>query len=74
MAQDFQSYQTLPDYNPPPEPKRNTNRTIMIIIGVLLLLCCCCIVFALLMYFVLGDLLTDALGITQILVPLLNGV
>jgi hypothetical protein len=28
-------------------------------------LCCCCVVGTLLMYFVIGDMITDAMGITR---------
>jgi hypothetical protein len=58
------------EYGQPPQ-QNTTSRTILIVVGVLLLLCCCCIVFGLLMYYVLGDILTDAMGLTQLLPPLL---
>ncbi len=55
---------------PPPTPKSNAPRVALIVVVVLLLLCCCCVVMGLLFYFVLGDMITDALDITQLLLPL----
>lgn len=76
MARNYQNY---PDYGapiPPVEPpyggeppKRNTTRVILMVVAVLLILCFCCLAFALIMYFWLGDIITDALGITRWLLP-----
>jgi hypothetical protein len=71
MAQEYQPYQDFPNYAAPEPPKRNTNRTLLIAVIVVLVLCCCCVVFALLLYFVLGDFITDELGITYLLSPVL---
>ncbi len=68
-ASPFPSTETI-DYTGVGQPKRsNAPAVILIVVVVLLLLCCCCIVFPLLMYFVLGDVITDAMGITSILQP-----
>lgn len=68
-ASPFPSTETV-DYAELQQPKRSRGpAVILIVVVVLLLLCCCCIVFPLLMYFVLGDAITDAMGITGILQP-----
>jgi hypothetical protein len=75
-----QNYPSTEPYQPyvPPEPpyqppaKSNGPRIILIVVIVLLLLCCCCVIFGLLMYFVVGDMITNSMGITQLLLPVLT--
>jgi hypothetical protein len=72
MDQNYQPYNYDPQIPPAgepytPPPQRNTSRTVMIVVGVLLLLCCCCVGGALLFYYVLGDIFTDAMGITRLI-------
>jgi hypothetical protein len=80
MAQNYQSYSDygtpIPPVEPPygEPPKRNTTRIILIVVVVLLVLCFCCIAFAAIMYFWLGDIITDALGITRWLLPWLSSM
>jgi hypothetical protein len=75
-----QTYQTYSDDNaglPPVEelpPAKKRPSIILIVVVVLLLLCCCCLLFTALMYFWLGDIITDALEITQRLAPTLFSV
>jgi hypothetical protein len=72
-----QNYQTYPeDGEPippvdelPPAPKKKGMNAILIVVIVLLLLCCCCIAFTVITYQWLGDIITDALGITQWIAP-----
>jgi hypothetical protein len=71
MDQDYQSYSETGVEELPPAPQKKGPNIIMIVVVVLLLLCCCSIVFLALFYFVLGDMITDALGITQLLNPFL---
>lgn len=71
MAQDYPSSDPYQSYIPPEEPylppQKKGPSWILIVVVVLLVLCCCCVAFTLLFYFYLGDMLTDALGITQLL-------
>lgn len=55
-----------PPYAPPPK-KNNLPMIIAIIVVVILLLCCCCFIFPIFMYYIGGDILTDWMGITQLL-------
>lgn len=61
-----------PPYGTPPSAQPpKSNRTWLIVLIVLLVLCCCCVVFLLLMYFVLGDMILEAIEYTgAILQPL----
>lgn len=70
MDQNYQSYSATSVENLPPAPKKRPN-ILLIVVIVLLLLCCCLVALAALMYFWLGDIITDALGITQLLAPAL---
>jgi hypothetical protein len=72
MNQNYQYYgDTQPPYEPQyaPPKKSNTPMIIAIVVVVVILLCCCCIAFPVFMYYVGGDMLTDWLGITQLLPP-----
>ena len=75
MTQNYPYYNdTQPAYEPPyaPPPKKsNTPTIIAIVVVVLILFCCCCIVFPVFMYYVGGDILTNWMGWTQLLPPLL---
>jgi hypothetical protein len=71
MDQNYQNYSEVGVEELPPAPKKKGPSIILIIVVVLLLLCCCLVVFMALFYFWLGDLITDALGITQFLAPIL---
>ena len=55
---------------PPIEEPQNNNRVWIILVVVLVALCCCCVVVSALMYFVLGDVLMESLGLYT-LAPLL---
>ena len=52
----IQSYAT-----PESAPQKANNKTLIIVLVVVLVLCCCCVIFGLLMYFVLGDPIMEAL-------------
>jgi biotin transporter BioY len=56
-----------PAYDPYAAPANKDNRTriILLVVIVLLALCCCCVIGIPLMYYVIGDMITDALGITR---------
>ena len=69
MDQNVQSYSETPLEELPPAPQKKGPNIFLIIVVILLLLCCCSVGFALVMYFWLGDIITDALGFTQLLVP-----
>jgi len=71
MDQNFQDYSEVAVEDLPPAPKKKGPNIILIVVVVLLLLCCCLVLFTGLFYFWLGDLITDALGITQLLAPVL---
>lgn len=71
MDQNYQSYSEAGVEELPPAPKKKGPSIILIIVVVLLLLCCCLVAFLALFYFWLGDLITDALGITRFLGPTL---
>jgi hypothetical protein len=71
MDQNYQSYPEAGVEELPPAPKKKGPSIILIIVVVLLLLCCCFVLMTALMYFWLGDLITDNLGITQFLAPIL---
>lgn len=76
MDQNYPSSDPYQPYVPPepayapPAPKSNAPRLVLIVAVVLILLCCCCVAAGLLFYFVLGDMITNSLGITQLLLPL----
>lgn len=76
MDQNYPATEPIPQpYIPPEEPylqppQKKGPSWVLIVVIVLIVLCCCCVLFALLFYFVLGDILTDALGITQLFAPL----
>ena len=76
MDQNYQAYPDAGEQIPPvdqlpPAPKKKGMNVILVVVIVLLLLCCCCLAFSVIMYQWLGDLITDALGITQWLSPTL---
>ena len=71
MDQNYQSYTETGLEEPPPAPKKKGPNIILIVVVVLLLLCCCSVALLAVMYFWLGDLITDALEITQWLAPAL---
>lgn len=77
MAENYSPYGTP---IPPVEPRRQralenrTLRIILIAVVILIVLCVCCLAFALILYFWLGDIITDALGITSRLIPTLGMV
>lgn len=48
----------------PVEPEKKKPNVLLIVLIVLAVLCICCVVGSLLMYFVLGDLIIDAMGIS----------
>lgn len=79
MDQNYQSYSDSgagfpPAEELPPAPAKKGRNVLLIVVIVLLVLCCCSIAFALIMYFWLGDIITDALGITQRLAPVLLSI
>ena len=69
MDQNYQSYPDAGEIPPveqlPPAPAKKGPNIILIVVIVLLVLCCCCVAFAALLYFWLGDLITNSMGITQ---------
>ena len=77
-----QNYQTYPESGEeippvdqlPPAPKKKGPNVILIVVIVLVLLCCCCLAFGVIMYQWLGDIITDAMGITQLLAPTLFSI
>jgi hypothetical protein len=73
MAQEYPSTDPYQPYIPPEEPYQPPQKKgpswILIVVIVLLVLCCCCVATTLLFYFVLGDMLTNALGITYLIAP-----
>lgn len=76
MDQSYQSYSDAdadlpPVEQLPPAPDKKRPSIILIVVVVLLLLCCCCLLSTVLLYFWLGDIITDSLGITQLLAPML---
>jgi hypothetical protein len=76
MDQNYQSYSDAGAEIPPvevlpPAPQKRGPSVILIVVIVLLLLCCCCFALAAVLYFWLGDMITDSLGITQWLGPML---
>jgi hypothetical protein len=76
MDQNYQTYpeggeQIPPVEQLPPAPKKKGPSVILIVVIVLLVLCCCGCAFIVIMYQWLGDIITDALGITQWLSPIL---
>ena len=57
------------DYGTPVPPleeetEKKSNTSLIIAIVVVVLLCCCCFIMIPLFYFVLGDMLMEALGLT----------
>lgn len=50
--------------------KSNSKNIILIVVAVLVVLCCCCVGVGLLFYYVLGDMLLEALDI-QVWLPVL---
>lgn len=71
MDQNYQSYSETSVEELPPAPKKKGPNIILIVVVVLILLCCLCLLFAVFMYYIGGDWLTDQLGITQWLAPAL---
>ena len=71
MDQNYQSYSDTGVDVLPPAPKKKGPNIILVVVIVLLLLCCCLAGLAAVSYFWLGDMITDALGITQWLAPAL---
>lgn len=59
------------DYGTPITPieeqSSNTKKIILIVVAVVLGLCCCFLVFGLLLYFVLGDMILEALDIAALI-------
>ncbi len=53
-------------YGAYPPPKKRMSTGLIVLVVALLLLCCCC-AFGALFYFVLGDAITDAIGLTMLL-------
>ncbi len=53
--------------------KNNSKNIILIVVAVLVVLCCCCVGVGLLFYYVLGDMLLEALDI-QVWLPLLINI
>lgn len=53
-----------------PPQKSNSKNIILIIVAILVILMCCCVGVALLFYYVLGDMLLEALDI-QVWLPTL---
>ncbi len=52
-------------------PQKNNNKNIvLIIVAVLVVLCCCCVGVASLFYFVLGDVILEAIEV-QLITPAL---
>lgn len=54
----------------PPEPKKKSN-VLLIVVIVLAVLCVCCVGGGLLFYFVLGDMIMEALGVYSSILMLL---
>jgi len=74
MSDDFEPFTTTLDDLPDAGPvKGKTNKTVAIIVAILVVLCCLCIGVLLLFYFVLGDMILDALGI-QVWLPALQAL
>ncbi len=72
MAEEFEPITTSLDDLPDAGPVTGkSNKTVAIIVAVLLVLCCCCIGVVLLFYFVLGDMILEALDI-QVWLPVLQ--
>jgi hypothetical protein len=55
--------QPLDDHLEAAPQKNNSRNTILIVVAVLVVLCCCCVGVGLLFYYVLGDMLLEALDI-----------
>jgi hypothetical protein len=69
MDQNVQSYPEAGWGETPSAPQKKGPNIFLIVVIILLLLCCCSVGFLLVMYFWLGDLITESLGLTQWLVP-----
>lgn len=74
MTEDFEPITTSLDDLPDAGPVQGkSNKTVAIIVAVLLVLCCCCVGVVLLFYFVLGDMILQALDI-QVWLPALQAL
>ncbi|HSQ27514.1 MAG TPA: hypothetical protein VLM80_10365 [Anaerolineales bacterium] len=55
--------QPMDEYQEAAPQKNNSRNVVLIVVAVLVVLCCCCVGVGLLFYYVLGDVLLEALDI-----------
>ena len=55
--------QPMDEYQEAAPQKNNSRNVVLIVVAVLVVLCCCCVGVGLLFYYVLGDMLLEALDI-----------